>query len=147
MVFDIIAKNKRFLLLLSLVFLSSNSWAQVNLQFSKPITMGGVLCGGINNNGCIGFRSWDGDTVPAGKIWKIEFIGAGGSANLCPRFAVNGAELKGWSTANKQMWASPQPISLNSGDRFAFYYDVCGYFGTSTFPWVVNVLEFNKGSM
>lgn len=146
MVSEFIAKNARFLLVLSLMFVTFNSWAQVNLQFSKPITMGGVLCGGINST-CSGFQGWDGDTVPAGKIWKIEFIGAGGSAALCPRFAVNGAELNGWSTANKQMWASPQPIWLNSGDRFAFYSDNCGFFGTSTFTWVVNVLEFNKGSL
>ena len=146
MVSNFIFKNARFLLVLSLVFMTSNSWAQVNLQFSKPITMGGVLCGGINSV-CIGFRGWDGDTVPAGKIWKIEFIGAGGSAGLCPRFAVNGAELNGWSTANKQMWASQQPIWLNSGYRFSFYSINCGFYGTSTFTWVVNVLEFNNGSL
>jgi|LauGreDrversion4_2_1035121.scaffolds.fasta_scaffold147609_1 hypothetical protein len=147
MVFEFIAKNKRFLLLLSLLILSSNSWAQVNLQFSKPITMGGYICATPWSGGCSGYQLSAGDTVPAGKIWKIVFIGAGGSTALYPRFAVNGAELNGWSTANKQMWASPQPIWLNSGDRFAFYSDNCGHYGTSTLTMVVNVLEFNKGSM
>ncbi len=125
--------------------LCTSLWGQVNLQFSKPITMGGVLCGGVNSN-CTGYKSWNRDAVPAGKILKIEFIGAGGTAALCPRFSVNGAELNGWNTVNKQIWASPQPIWLDSGDRFLFYSDNCGFYGTSTFTWVVNVLEFNKGT-
>jgi hypothetical protein len=127
--------------------LCTSLWGQVNLQFSKPITISGVVCGGINNN-CAGssYKTFDGDTVPSGKVWKIQFIGTGGNTSLCQRFQVNGAELNGWDTSNKQMWASPQPIWLNSGDYFLFYTAACSSFGTFTFSWVVNVLEFDKGT-
>jgi hypothetical protein len=137
--------NKYIALIAVLLLTMGTSKSQVNLQFSKPITFSGTLCGGVNSHltpTCTNHS--DGDTVPVGKIWKIEFIGAGGSTALCPRFSVNGAELNGWSTSNKQLWESAQPIWLNSGDRFLFYIDNCGSYGTFYTTWVVNVLEFNK---
>jgi hypothetical protein len=147
MVFDIIAKNKRFLLLLSLVFMSSNSWAQVNLQFSKPITMGGYICAAPWLGGCSGYSLSAGDTVPVGKIWKVEFIGAGGYSSLCPRFSINEVELNGWNPNQNKLWSNLQPIWLDSGDYFTFTTQNCGSLNSpNLMSWTVNVIEFNKGA-
>lgn len=144
MVFDFIANYKRFLLLLSLVFMTSNSWAQVNLQFSKPITMGGVICAAyLYQSSCAGYQLSGGDTVPAGKIWKVEFIGAGGSGVLCPKFSINGMELNGWDPNQNKLWGNLQPIWLNSGDYFTFEPRTCGNLNSAQLLyWTVNVLEF-----
>ncbi len=147
MVFEFIAKNKRFLLLLSLLILSSNSWGQVNLQFSKPITMGGYICATPWSGGCSGYSLSAGDTVPAGKIWKVEFLGAGGYAGLCPRFSINGVELNGWNPNQNKLWSNLQPIWLDSGDYFTFTTQTCGSLNSpNLISWTVNVIEFNKGA-
>lgn len=117
---------------------------QVNLQLSKPLTLGGVICATYQTqSSCSGYQLSAGDTVPAGKIWKVEFIGAGGSGVLCPKFSINGMELNGWDPNQNKLWGNLQPIWLNSGDYFTFEPRTCGNLNSAQLLyWTVNVLEF-----
>lgn len=91
---------KKFLLMISMCF-GISAFSQ-NLQFSRVFTLTSPGVGGINNSGMV---VWT--TVPAGKIWKLEF----GQCQYCTLNGTYGIPTTGGSS-----YQIPSPFWFNSGD-------------------------------
>lgn len=103
----------KHLLTLCLLLFIGTCFSQGNLQFNQVLTFGGTLCASCNQP--VG-------TVPAGKVWKIEFKEGGGLLN------VNGMNLS----------LNQLPCWLKNGDIVALNGN-----NSSTQNIFVSIIEFN----
>ena len=117
-----------------------------NLAFNKPITLQKVWCGGVNNtcNTVSGYSYPKSDTVPTGKIWKIEFIGHAGE--LIPHIYINDKEIAAWQTSSPNIiWMSNNAIWLNSGDIISTGAENGSVWNRNAFGTItINLIEFNS---
>jgi hypothetical protein len=103
----------KHLLTLCLLLFIGTCFSQGNLQFNQVLTFSGTLCASCNQP--VG-------TVPAGKVWKIEFKEGGGLLN------VNGMNLS----------LNQLPCWLKNGDIVALNGN-----NSSTQYIFVSIIEFN----
>ena len=116
------------------------SYSQGNLQFNRVITLTGgvsVYGGGVINSSP--------QTVPVGKVWKIEHVG--GSINQ----TYNGIGRMGvlvnnnvsiFHSTSPVLDHSITPLWLKEGDNIAFY-TCCGGGGTNEWTYIISIIEFN----
>jgi hypothetical protein len=115
-----------------LFFLSSVSYGQGNLQFNQVLTYSQLF----NVSSCgSNVYSWNGPTytVPANKVWKIEYFSAGGQAS--PVLNIN--------TSHDISSINSSPVWLKAGDQIQFR-RICttggaGWSGT----YLISIIEFN----
>jgi len=119
---------------IAMLLFSMASYAQGNLQFNQVKT----FTGSIISNGS--FKLFD--TIPQGKVWKIEAIGLNASCflNINGRNYVN-TLLHIGNTATSMV--SNENLWLKAGD-------VVGYYSSMNFncpgcssDYVVSVIEYN----
>jgi hypothetical protein len=118
--------------------------AQGNLQFYRVKTLTGYVPGAT---------SISLDTVPAGKVWKIESLGMSplvviinGAACTETFFAINGVEYLN----HAQRVNSPylvvlghENIWLKAGDRIGYVYRSLGGNCNTNQPYVISIIEYN----
>lgn len=106
----------KHLLTLCLLLFLGTCFSQGNLQFNQVLTFTGTVA---SNNGFVNSAI---NTVPAGKVWKIEFKEGGGLLN------VNGMNLS----------LNQLPCWLKNGDIVALNGN-----NSSTQNIFVSIIEFN----
>ena len=113
--------------------------AQGNLQFNQVLTFTGSI--GVTANAVTSPIQ----TVPAGKVWKIEHVGgvASNQTSASVRFGIqvnSGISLTYWS--NGIVDQNICPIWLKASDNLQFYYNNPG--GTAqSCTYIISVVEFN----
>ena len=140
---------------IALLLFSMSSYAQGNLQFNQVLTYSGTLnCGQAS-------PTW---TVPAGKVWKIEYrstvIGNtsydnfnGTSGSIGPLFNLNGNKISDFIYPNNlspnQIWnitpLQNQPLWLKSNDQIQFSLDAIagGCSDFKKYNYAISILEYN----
>jgi hypothetical protein len=103
----------KHLFTISFLFFLVISNAQGNLQFNQVLTYGGTLCASCNQP--IG-------TVPAGKVWKVEFKEGGALVG------INGINL---SFAQLPCWLKNGDVVFMNGNN------------SSTQAFFLSIIEFN----
>ncbi len=117
-------------------------FSQGNLQFNQVLTITGSV---VSSNS---FANSPINTVPTGKVWKIEHVG--GSATILGNGTNYGVTINNATTLC--YWgSSPQnyllqmkdicPIWLKAGDNLSFYWSQ--YNGTQSCDFVISIIEFN----
>lgn len=135
-------KNVLFILF---VIVRVFTYAQGNLEFNQVLThSGGVLVGQF------GIKSYSPiQTVPAGKVWKIEWIGASfvsNGTNPSLSFATWGITINTQDVAlstNNAVTSLNAPIWLKAGDNLSFVSGGNGIAGSV--KYVFSIIEFNVG--
>jgi hypothetical protein len=130
-----------FIFNISMTFLTQ---AQGNLQFNKVKTLTGTIPGQTSLNL---------DTVPAGKVWKIESIGLsplflqiGGYACSETFFAINGVEFVNHAPRvnnSNLVVLNNQSLWLKAGDRIGYIYRSLGGNCNTNQPYVISIIEYN----
>ncbi len=127
---------------LCLLLFIGTFFSQGNLQFNQVLTFTGTVA---SNNGYVNSAI---NTVPAGKVWKIEHVG--GSAFLMGNGTQYGVTINnatsicywGSSPSNYQLQVKEIcPIWLKAGDNLSFYWSQ--YNGTQGCDFVISIVEFN----
>jgi len=125
-----------------LIFFLGTSFSQGNLQFNQVLTFTGTV---VSNNGYVNSAI---NTVPAGKVWKIEHVG--GSSSLLGNGTQYGVTINNatsicyWgNTPANQLFLVKEicPIWLKAGDNLSFYWSQ--YNGTQGCDFVMSIVEFN----
>lgn len=135
------------LLLICAILLSSAALGQGNLQFNQVLTISGNTTMSSNNVKVYSPIQ----TVPSGKVWKIEFVGSSGFTSVNPTFfdyrwgiSVNTRDIFLFLALNI---ASPysMPIWLKEGDQLRFFSSTSGWStgNNITTNYVFSILEFN----
>ena len=114
-------------------------FSQGNLQFNQVLTFTGSI--GVTGPGAVSSPI---QTVPTGKVWKIESVGGSASnqSSSNVRFGIqinSGISMVYWHTLVDQNIC---PIWLKASDNLQFYY----YSPLSTAQscsYVISVVEFN----
>jgi len=123
-----------------LLFLSVKASAQGNLQFNQVLTFTGSV--GVTGANAVTSPM---QTVPAGKVWKIEHVGGAASnqTTASVRFGIqlnSGISLAYWSSSLVDQ--NICPIWIKAGDNLQFYYFNPG--GTpQSCSYIISVVEFN----
>lgn len=140
--------------MIALLLFSMASYAQGNLQFNQVLTYSGTLnCGQAS-------PTW---TVPAGKVWKIEYrTTVSGNTNYDnnslsgpygPFFSLNGTKLTdklipSSVTPYQAYGVTPnqfQPLWLKSNDQIQFslngFNTDCGDY--KKYNYAISILEYN----
>ena len=117
-------------------------FSQGNLQFNQVLTFTGTV---TSNNGFVNSAI---NTVPLGKVWKIEHVG--GSTSLMGNGTQYGITINnatsicywGSSPANQLLKVKEIcPIWLKSGDNISFYWSQ--YNQTQSCDFIISIVEFN----
>ena len=131
--------KKNYLLFSVLLFMTISVKAQSNLQFVKVLTYAGTVNSYDKQEVLI-------DSVPPGKVWKIEAKGMSGFGvalkingkkyiNVQP-FSIGLSSTTGVSI-NETIW-------LKSGDVISYAYFNTGTTGAIfTYDYFISILEFN----
>jgi hypothetical protein len=126
-------------LLVMMLLLGIKASTQGNLQFNQVLTFTGSV--GITGPNAVTSPI---QTVPAGKVWKIEYVGgtASNQSSGNVRFGIqmnSGISMVYWHTLVDQNIC---PIWLKASDNLQFYYHNPG--GTAqTCSYIISVVEFN----
>lgn len=117
-----------------------------SLIFQKPITLQKKWCGGVNNTcaSVSGYSYPNSDTVPQGKVWKIEYICQSG--DLKPHVYINNEEINSWESSSRgDIWKSNQPIWLNEGEILSTGASDNNIWNRNAFGIItINLIEFSK---
>jgi hypothetical protein len=135
-------------LLLLIAFLGATSFAktQGNLQFNQVLTFSGGLTASPNSTTNSSIQ-----TVPIGKVWKIESVGGGyisptlGSSYMGAK-VNNGLSifrLVGSSLNNSGVDKNICPIWLRSGDNMSIEYYNSNSGNAQSTSYVISIIEFN----
>lgn len=132
----------KILLLSMLIFLSSQLFSQGNLQFNQVLT----FTGSVGGFGSGAFTS-PAQTVPLGKVWKIEHIGGTpNTLNTTARgdygLSINTGKTLIYNGTINQV-SSNNIIWLKQNDVVQFY--ALGGISNATNNWsyVISLIEFN----
>lgn len=106
-------------LTITILLFSMATYAQGNLQFNKVRTYTGTV-------------SKIFDTVPQGKVWKVESMGISGSSNT-GFLTINNILYRNYDSSSGS--SLKEIIWLKAGDFL-------GWTGAS-FPYVVSLIEYN----
>jgi hypothetical protein len=126
--------------LVMILLLGVKASAQGNLQFNQVLTFTGSI--GVTGPNAVTSPI---QTVPAGKVWKIEHVGglATNQSSTSVRFGIqinSGISLTYWS--NGIVDQNICPIWLKASDNLQFYYNNPG--GTAqSCTYIISVVEFN----
>ena len=126
-------------LLVMILLLGVKASAQGNLQFNQVLTFTGSI--GVTGPNAVTSPI---QTVPAGKVWKIEHVGGSASnqSSSNVRFGIqtnSGVSMVYWHTLVDQNIC---PIWLKASDNLQFYYHNPG--GTpQSCTYIISVVEFN----
>ncbi|MCX6192457.1 MAG: hypothetical protein NT109_09285 [Flavobacteriia bacterium] len=132
----------KHILTFSFLLLFGTFFSQGNLQFNQVLTFTGTV---TSDNGFVNSPI---NSVPAGKVWKIEHVG--GSTALMGNstqygIRINNATTVGYwgnSPSNYQLQIKDIcPIWLKTGDDLSFYWSQ--YNGTQSCDFVISIVEFN----
>jgi hypothetical protein len=111
------------------------SFAQGNLQFNQVLTFTGSIQNGTNIIL---------DTVPQGKVWRVEAIGIGTPTNYV-NLTINNKIYRNYFTTGNNYSASAAAIKenlwLKYEDVVGYRYDWCNYCSSS--DYVISIVEFN----
>jgi hypothetical protein len=128
---------KKLILISGFIFFSLNSFCQGNLQFNQVLTFSGALTGSTTISPTY--------TVPAGKVWKIEYLSetrkrTGSTGN--PYF---GAVINGTA---QNIEIGSNPIWLKEGNtiyyrNYGFNLDGLDGWGTLLQSYLISVIEYN----
>jgi hypothetical protein len=125
---------KNYLLFFYLLFTSGLN-AQGNLQFNQVVTLNGTPTPCVNTNI---------DTVPAGKVWKIEAWTNNNEVNIYFNNTLyNNHFLAVWGNNNgtqMQLSSNMNPIWLKGGDVISV--TISNQFCQAR-PYFFSILEFN----
>ncbi len=111
---------------IAILLFSMASYAQGNLQFNQVLT----YTGSIHNNNFVLF-----DTVPSGKVWKIEAAGL----NTLLFLNINGRiynNIYGNSVIKETIW-------LKARDIVGIYSPYNGNCHHCSWDYVVSIIEYN----
>jgi len=127
---------KNLFFTITVVILATTARSQNNLQLNRVLTFSGTIT--INCEERIL------DTVPSGKVWKIEAIGISGFGKV---FKVNGKAYynSGAYGYNSSSFAIHENIWLKAGDIIS-YQNMCNpncNNNNCPFDYFVSALEFN----
>lgn len=126
---------KKIILFLFAILFHCELQAQYNLQFNQVITLNGTPTPCINT--VI-------DTVPTGKVWKIESWTNNNQVNIFfNNTQFNNHYLAVWGNSNgtqMQLSSNLNPIWLKAGDVISVL--VQNQFCTSS-PYFFSIIEFN----
>jgi hypothetical protein len=134
------------LLLLSSMFLAlcSTSFAQGNLQFNQVFNLSGGVSSTSNSPGLSQLQ-----TVPSGKVWKIEHVGSNATTASCTNSYYglkinNGITtfLEFFSTGNIGKNYNICPIWLKESDNLQFVFNN-GCANNLSISYVISIIEFN----
>lgn len=137
----------KILLLVYFSILGSLVYSQGNLQFNQVLTNSGNIT--MSSNNVKVFSPIQ--TVPSGKVWKIEFVGSSGFTTFNPTYLdyrwgirVNTQDIVLFLALNI---ASPysMPIWLKAGDELRFYSTTTSWStgNNITTNYVFSIIEFN----
>jgi hypothetical protein len=128
--------NMKKIFTLAMLLFSMATYAQGNLQFNQVRTFTGNIS--INS-----FKLFD--TIPQGKVWKIEAIGLNQFCflNINGRNYVN-YFLQGTNNGNGiTSVVSNENLWLKSGDVVGYYSPWNSNCATCSFDYIVSVIEYN----
>lgn len=134
------------LTLCSLLFVPCSN-AQGNLQFNQVLTISGNTT--MSSNNVKVFSPIQ--TVPSGKVWKIEFVGSSGFISVNPTYldykwgiSVNTRDIVLFLASNLTSPYS-MPIWLKAGDQLRFFSTTSSWStgNNITTNYVFSILEFN----
>lgn len=137
----------KILLLVYFSILGSLVYSQGNLQFNQVLTNSGNVIMSTNNVKVFSPIQ----TVPSGKVWKIEFVGSSGFTTINPTFldyrwgiSVNTLDIVLFLTSNLTSPYS-MPIWLKAGDELRFYSTTTSWStgNNITINYVFSIIEFN----
>lgn len=135
----------KILLLSFFILLNSLLYSQGNLQFNQVLTITGGIST-LNNNMAKTYSPIQ--TVPSGKVWKVEYIGTSYSYNTDPTFFVTSGN---WGITintqdvfvgdNNNRNGLYSPIWLKAGDQLSFV--TPGLSAAGTTKYLFSIIEFN----
>jgi hypothetical protein len=124
---------KKILLLLSILIIARGAKAQGNLQFNAVKTYTGTIASGSSPS----------QTVPVGKVWKVEKIITSSSPYtpngnyfvMLMGLTINGVDCNYFYSGEKQ---AEVPFWLKAGDTFSLLLS-----SGSNAKYCISILEFN----
>jgi hypothetical protein len=119
------------IVVIALFFLATTSFAQGNLQFNQVISGTGVLAtNGVSAN----------QTVPTGKVWKIESINGWSSNDVGSRLGMTINTISVPVSGNVQF-----PVWLKAGDvlKFTLLTNPASGYATGPMNYIYSIIEFN----
>jgi hypothetical protein len=133
---------KNLFLLIAILSISTFAKTQGNLQFNQVLTFSGGLTASLSSTTNSSIQ-----TVPIGKVWKIESVG-GGKLNNSFTGSYIGAKVNNGLSIFRLVGSNLNisgvcPIWLRSGDNMSIeYYNSSGGSAQST-SYVISIIEFN----